>query len=180
MMKNKIVLLITIIIVILLAPNCSKDDLVLDQDYLTVSDLKCYCRDGKTFIFKPRNEVNQLIELCDSQNVKVKGHINYNEFHKQFSSAEYGLCYFILLDLRNGEGIRVCINADRFCNCEHTTVSHEDSAIINKILNSNETDMCYINGVIMSNLLLTTAQTIDIDIAIKSADDIFFKSDKDY
>lgn len=179
-MKNKIVLLITIIIVILLAPNCSKDDLVLDKDYVTVSDLNCYCRNGKAFIFETNDEINQLFELCDSQNVKVKGHINYNEFHEQFSYAEYGVCHFILVDFRNRAGIRVCINADHFCNCEHTSVSHEDSAIINKILNSNETDMCYINGVIISDILHTTLPIFDIHIAIESADDIFFKSDIDY
>jgi hypothetical protein len=168
-MKNKIILLITIMLVILLAPNCSKDDLVLDQDYVTVSDLKCYCRDEKTFFLKPQNEINKLIELCDNQNVKVKGHI-----------AEYGLCYFILLDLRNGEAIRVCINPDYFCTCNPTSFSHEDSAIINKILNSNKTDMCYINGVIRSYLRLTTVPTIEIHIAIESADDIFFESDINY
>lgn len=179
-MKNKGLLFIAILFIITLVHSCSKDELMLNKDYITVSDLKCYCRDGKTFIAKTHDEVNQLTELCDSQNVKVKGHINYNEFYKQFSSAEYGVCHFNLVDFRNGEETRVCINTNRFCNSEDTLVSPEDSVIINKIINSNETDMCYINGVIISNILHTTTQTIDIQIAIESADDIIFKSDISY
>jgi len=92
-MKNKIVLLITIIIVILLAPNCSKDDLVLDKDYVTVSDLMKYC--SKSSCYKP-------VEW-EGKEVKVKGHIDDN--------------YMLLKDIRNGYDIPISVDSSCDSSC---------------------------------------------------------------
>ncbi|MDI6833636.1 MAG: hypothetical protein QMD02_07335 [Bacteroidales bacterium] len=179
-MKNKIVLLITIISVILLTPNCSKDDLVLDQDYVTVSDLKHYCHcDRNTSIFFD-TDVKTIIEQCNNKEVKVKGHID-NEFHKLFLNYGYKLNSFYLRDIRNRNSICICLNDDFICSYIDTIVTSQDSAIINKILNSNETDMCYIKGILHSyELPMNTSSKIEINILINNADDIFFKSDINY
>ena len=66
-MKNKNLLLITIMLVIMLVPSCSKDDLVLDQDYITVSDIVHYCHcDRLISIFFDR-DVNTIIEQCNNK-----------------------------------------------------------------------------------------------------------------
>lgn len=95
-MKNKIVLLITIMLVILLAPNCSKDDLVLDKDYVTVSDLMKYC--SKSSCYKP-------VEW-EGKEVKVKGHIDDN--------------YMLLKDIRNGYDIQISVDSSCDSSCIDT------------------------------------------------------------
>jgi len=181
-MKNKIVLLITIILVILLAPNCSKDDLVLDKDYVSVSDIVHYCHcDRNTSIFFD-TDVKTIIEQCNNKEVKVKGHIDYSSFYKLFLNYGYKINGFYLMDFRNGTGMSVCINDDFLCSNNDTLVTSQDSAIINKILNSNETDMCYIKGILHSydEPVGWFSRMIITDIRINNADDIFFKSDINY
>ena len=181
-MKNKSVLLIAILLVILLAPNCSKDDLVLDQDYLTVSDVVHYCHcDRKTSIFFD-TDVKTIIEQCNNKEVKVKGHIDYNAFNEGFLNYGFKLNSFYLRDFRNGTEMLVCLNDDFFyCSVIDTLVTSQDSAIINKILNSNETDMCYIKGILYSHdESIGLSRKILTNIRMNNEDDIIFKSDIDY
>jgi hypothetical protein len=178
-MKNKSVLLITIILVILLAPSCSRDDLVLDQDYVTVSDIVHYCHCDRSASIFFDTDVKTIIEQCN--NKEVKGHID-NEFHKLFLNYGYKLNSFYLRDFRNGTEMLVCLNDDFFyCSVIDTLVTSQDSAIINKILNSNETDMCYIKGILYSHdESIGLSRKILTNIRMNNEDDIIFKSDIDY
>ncbi len=152
-MKNKSVLLIIIILVILLAPNCSKDDLVLDQDYVTVSDLTRYCRCKCRETFP-----------CENKKVKIKGHIDYYSFKTDFSYQSYSLEKIRIQDIRNGYFIEIYFSSN-------------DTAIINKILSSNETDMCYIKGIVKSWQMNTMFDcTLEAEILLHSADDIYFEN----
>jgi len=180
-MKNKIVLLITIIFVILLAPNCSKDDLVLDKDYVTVSDIVHYCHcDRSASIFFDR-DVRTIIKQCNNKEAKVKGHIDYNSFYELFLNYGYKLNSFYLKDIRNRNSICICLNDKFICSEIDTLVTSQDSAIINKILNSNETDMCYIKGILHSyDEPVGLTRMIITDIRINNENDIFFENNVNY
>jgi hypothetical protein len=180
-MKNKNLLLITIMLVIMLVPSCSRDDLVLDQDYVTVSDIVHYCHcDRLISIFFDR-DVNTIIEQCNNKEIKVKGHIDYNAFNEGFLNYGFKLNSFYLIDFRNETKILVCLNDDFLCSNNDTLVTSQDSAIINKILNSNETDMCYIKGILYSHdESIGLSRKILTNIRINNEDDIIFKSDIDY
>ena len=148
-MKNKIILLITILLVILLAPNCSKDDLVLDQDYVTVSDLMKYC--SKASCYKP-------VEW-NGKEVKVKGHIhNYMLDNKKEK--------YWLIDIRNSNYIEIYVDS----SCIDT--------IFNKITSSNNImNMCYITGTLKSFEMETMFKcTVGCEILLHSADDIYFEN----
>jgi hypothetical protein len=173
-MKNKIVLLITIILVILLAPNCSKDDLVLDKDYLTVSDLKCYCECNKDFI--SAKKINEAEAKCQNKEIKVRGNIifpssNNNIYCGIVSPVDSldSLSCFILKDIRNnGMYVEVGYN-------------YNNKVLKNKILNSNETDMCYIKGITrIAEFPCMWSTSYDIYIVLRNEDDIYFDSNINY
>ena len=146
-MKNKSILLIAILSIITLFQNCSNDELILNEDYVTVSDLMKYC--SKTPCDKP-------VEW-EGQEVKVKGHIDDN--------------YMLLKlkDIRNGYDIQISI--DSSCN-----ILCIDS-IVKKILSNNKKNMCYIKGTLQSFENNTTFNcTVGCEILLHSADDIYFEN----
>jgi len=171
-MKIKSVLFIVILSIFTLSQSCSKEELKLNEDYITVSDLWRYvnqkgiCEDATKWLNKE---------------VKVKGHIDYNSFYELFLNYGYKLNSFYLIDFRNETKILVCLNDDFLCSNNDTLVTSQDSAIINKILNSNETDMCYIKGILYSHdESIGLSRKILTNIRMNNEDDIIFKSDIDY
>ena len=153
-MKNKSVLLIAILSIITLFQNCTNDEIILNEDYITVTDLISYC--SNVPCYKP-------VEW-DGKEVKVKGHIEYYNFNLNFSYQSYSLEKFRLKDIRNGYFIEVYFSSN-------------DTAIINKILSSNETDMCYIKGIVKSWEMITMYDcTLESKILINSTDDIYFEN----
>ena len=82
-----------------LIQSCSKEELKLNEDYITVSDLTRYCR------CKCRE-----ISPCENKEVKIKGHIDYYTFNANFSNISYSIGGFRLKDIRNGYSIEVYFN----------------------------------------------------------------------
>ncbi|MDI6833634.1 MAG: hypothetical protein QMD02_07325 [Bacteroidales bacterium] len=117
-MKNKSVLLIAILSIITLFQNCSHDEIILDEDYIWVTDIYRY--------------VNQK-EICENttkwlnKEVKVKGYINREDFQLDTNR-------FCLFDIRNGSCIYV--------------YAHIDTSLINKVNSSDVSSVCYIKGVL--------------------------------
>ena len=69
-MKIKKVLFIAIISIITLSHSCSKDELILNEEYLTVSDVIRYCSNcGKSYFFSAK--LNKMIAKCDNKEVKL-------------------------------------------------------------------------------------------------------------
>ena len=78
-MKNKSVLFITILSIIILFHNCSKEEnLILNEEYITVSDLHQYC--GTRHYFN-RTKCNECSKKCDGKEVKIKGHFYSDGFN---------------------------------------------------------------------------------------------------
>jgi hypothetical protein len=117
-MKNKSVLLIAILSIIILFQNCSNDEIILNEDYIWVTDIYRY--------------VNQK-EICEdttkwlNKEIKVKGYINREDF-------QLNKDHFSLFDIRNGSSIHV--------------YAHIDTSLINKVNSSDVSSVCYIKGVL--------------------------------
>jgi len=117
-MKNKSVLLIAILSIITLFQNCSHDEIILNEDYIWVTDIYRY--------------VNQK-EICEdptkwlNKEIKVKGYINREDF-------QLNKDHFSLFDIRNGSSIHV--------------YAHIDTSLINKVNSSDVSSVCYIRGVL--------------------------------
>jgi len=158
-MKNKSVLFITILSIIILFHNCSKEEnLILNEEYITVSDLHQYC--GTRHYFN-RTKCNECSKKCDGKEVKIKGHFYSDGFNNLSNNTMVELP---LKDIRNGYSISINFNSN-------------DTAIINKILLSNETDMCYIKGTVKS---VCDAGWVLISINLLDDEDIFYKSEINY
>jgi|AntAceMinimDraft_17_1070374.scaffolds.fasta_scaffold51816_1 hypothetical protein len=102
---------------------------------------------------------------CENKEVKVKGRF-YSDGFNNFNNNP--IIETSVVDIRNGYNIPISFSSD-------------DTAIINKILSSNETDMCYIKGIIRPiqiNAGLTCK--IEAEIILNSADDFFYKNEINY
>jgi len=160
-MKNKSVLFIAILSIITLFQNCSREEeLILNEDYITVSDLKYYCGCDKYIL--DRGKIHDIIAKCDSQEVKIKGHLV--DFSSSFGSSipsSDSLCSLLLKDIRNGTSLEVGYD-------------FHNQVITNKIALSNETDMCYIKGII--KVFNSNPSFISIYIILNNEDDIYFEN----
>lgn len=123
-MMNKLFVIIVVVIILLLQ-NCSKDELVLNEEYITVSDFREYFRVKCS-----------EADIYEGKEIKIRGHINYPYFNSYFSS-------FKLVDIRNGREAHIYIGD--YIVKPDTNLAN---SIINKILNSNPTDICFIKGII--------------------------------
>ncbi|MDI6833635.1 MAG: hypothetical protein QMD02_07330 [Bacteroidales bacterium] len=147
-MKNKSVLFIAILSIITLFQNCSREEeLILNEDYITVTDLIKYCSKSPCYI-KP-------VEW-EGKEVKVKGHIDDN--------------YMLLKDIRNGNNIQISVHY--LCDSSCT-----DSIFKKIILSNNKKNMCYVKGTLqsfeMSNMFNCT---VCCKILLHSANDIYFEN----
>jgi hypothetical protein len=149
-MKNKIVLFIAILSIITLFQNCSNDELILNEDYLTVSDIFLYCR----------CKCNTETFPCEDKEVKIKGHF-YSDGFNNFNNDD--IIEMPVTDIRNGYSIPIIFSSN-------------DTAIINKILSSNETDICYIKGIVKPMQINSGFTcTLEAKIILNIADDFFYK-----
>jgi len=157
-MKNKNLLLITIMLVIMLVPSCSKDDLVLDQDYINVSDL---CR------YLNQKEICEDTTKWVNKEIKIKGYINRKNFQ---------IGNFHLYDIRNGLNVNIYISFP------------DTSSLIDKINSSDISSTCYIKGVLKQDPYIIIGLLNDLNtfnnnpdcykvpaIFIYNEQDIFFK-----
>ncbi|HOJ24264.1 MAG TPA: hypothetical protein PK081_03255 [Bacteroidales bacterium] len=153
-MKNKSVLLIAILSIIILFQNCSNDEIILNEDYIWVTDIYRY--------------VNQK-EICKdttkwlNKEIKVKGYINREDF-------QLNKDHFSLFDIRNGSSIHV--------------YAHIDTSLINKVNSSDVSSVCYIRGVLKEdpNIIIgivSDFKTPDCNkipaIYLYNIEDIYFK-----
>ncbi|MBP7434807.1 MAG: hypothetical protein KA799_01490 [Bacteroidales bacterium] len=160
-MKIKSIVFMVILSIFTLIQSCSKEELKLNEDYITVSDLTRYCR------CKCRE-----ISPCENKEVKIKGHIDYYTFNANFSNISYSIGGFRLKDIRNGYSIEVYFNMND---------STDKKIAIDKIISSNETDMCYIKGIVELWEMSTMFQCIlEPKIILNNADDIYFDSNINY
>ncbi len=155
-MKNKIVLFIAILSIITLFQNCSNDELILNEDYLTVSDIFLYCR----------CKCNTETFPCEDKEVKIKGHF-YSDGFNNFNNDD--IIEMPVTDIRNGYDIQISVDSSCDSSCIDT--------IAKKILSNNKKNMCYIKGTLKSfenNTMFNC--TVGCEILLHSPDDIYFEN----
>jgi hypothetical protein len=145
-MKNRL-LFIAILILITLSISCSKENIILNEEYLTVSDIFHYCN----------VPCSEKIEW-EGKEVKVKGHI-----HNYMLDNEKKV--YCLIDIRNSNYIEIYVDSSCI------------DAVFNKITSSNIMNTCYITGTLQSFEMCTTMFKCDVGaiILLNSVNDIYFK-----
>ncbi|GAB4278109.1 MAG: hypothetical protein Kow0068_01620 [Marinilabiliales bacterium] len=160
-MKSYRFYIMIILLIIIFNSNCSKDELILNDEYLKISDLTHYC-DCDRYIFS-RKKVQEAIARCDSMEIKVKGYIvNTSSDFEDIILFSDTFSIFTLKDIRNEKYIKVGFD-------------YNNQDIKNKIHSSSETDMCYINGIIKS--FNEPPNYVVIYAILNSEDDIFFTNE---
>ena len=147
-----------ILSIIILFQSCAKDEhLILNEEYLTVSDISHYCS-GSCY---------ETIDW-EGKEVKVKGHIEYYQFNNNFSYQSYSINYFWLIDIRNNK-----ITTVNFFNISDL---NDKKLVVDKILSAKETDMFYITGTLQS-IEKETMFTCNLGckIILSNVNDIYFK-----